>query len=362
MIETLPFECQIEVLQHLPANSIEIVKTILPSWSQSCSDVSLWRRILDESLKTSPILDSNYADKLDKVNRNDQSALENCKTVLEKSQENFKLDLQRWKANEEALSRNMLYRSFAILTKVLTKPVNIVFWGSGLEYGTPDGYSKDLLWSRPDILKVERMEQNGGIVLKYNKGRKQQEFVLKMLYSSTHRERTTEENVVNRRGVYNPITQEFVPSNLTISRISDANHFLMILNSTKLNFELVEAKAELLAFVKHNVTSRLRNIARFRTTDVLGANTSIKLGVVLMATDAKEARIFKPFDVVKSFELVELEKMMIQWGQESQSDRDILTGGYSTVHSSRMNLHWRICEANYNDFDSLDIMFQWLLM
>ena len=73
MIERLPFECQIEVLQHLPANSIEIVKTILPSWSQSCSDVSLWRRILDESLKTSPILDSNYADKLDKVNRNDQS-------------------------------------------------------------------------------------------------------------------------------------------------------------------------------------------------------------------------------------------------------------------------------------------------
>merc|ERR1711976_613433 len=212
MITNLPFECQIEILQHLPGNSIEILKQLLPSWTQACQDVSLWRKILTQSLKTSPILDSNYTDKLTKVNKKDQTALENCQILLENSQLNFKNDLQRWKDNEQALSKNMLYRSFAIFTKIISKPMNIVFWGSGLEYGTPDGYSKDLLWSRPDILKVERMEQNGGIVLKYCKGRKQEEFILKMLYSSTHRERTTEENMVNRRGEFNSATGVFTPS------------------------------------------------------------------------------------------------------------------------------------------------------
>merc|ERR1712110_632052 len=106
-IITLPFECQIEILQHLQGGSIELLASILPTWEQACRDITLWRSILNSSLHNSPILDSNYTDKINKVDTNNQKAIESAQMLLENSQKTFSADLQRWKANEELLSRNM---------------------------------------------------------------------------------------------------------------------------------------------------------------------------------------------------------------------------------------------------------------
>ena len=203
-------------------------------------------------------------------------------------------------------------------------------------------------------MKCLGMTEHGGLKLKFERGRFQREFTVKMLYSGTARSREAAEFMENRRGRFEDGI--FHPSQHVLGKIHSSNHFILCLSSDTSDKELENLKAETEAYVTENVRHRSQNEAEFKRSGIY----FIRLGIVIFQ---RYDKIQKPVQVAMKLKLLELQKKVLEISQFGQSDQ-IITGNlqnYSSLYSSKFHFQWKIIEAGYDDCDDFDLLFQWCL-
>ena len=325
-IRELPFDIQIKILSHLSASDVNNIQKIFPErWKHSCNSIIVWRELVTNNLRSTPILDSNYAFKLIDVlananagkNKASASSITSCSPVtegisslnssidpktktqicsssnpheisdhqkyeisqklqlLETSIQNYKEDLNKWKSNYQdnifSLGLGVIKNTIKT-TFMYDKTPEMLFWGPGLENDRSQQsaeFMTRIMWERENtILKTTGLTPHGGIKLKYLKGTFRAEFIIKALYKCTRRERqAAEQNYLtaeNRRGAFNTDgSGNFEISRTILGKVRQNHHFCLCL-SDKYNYEKDESLFEILAEYRAELHAYILENVRFR--------------------------------------------------------------------------------------------------
>merc|ERR1711976_62026 len=336
-MEKLPFECKIKILEHLSSKEIITLQNIYPSWTQACSNKSLWTKKLKEQKFQTTVVSSEIC--LD-VSDRDQCFL------LQTDSDDHKQSLKLWKhlkpepKDDQVSSLNR----FTSVFRRRNKPAEIILRGPGMEgshrsqHHTSGNFINQLMWSRPDILQTVGADEHAGVVMRYQKGVCIDKFVIKILYSGSRRIRNQQQNIgrVNNIGVFNRDTGVFTFSRQVITKVKRRPKFLYILNQNEGLADIEETIGELKGYVTNG---------REQDDDDITENTdhskkSTKLAILLMS-DTNLDKLYSVVDVV--------EELKLRWLEDQARILD------------NADLEWRVYEGDYDDFDTIDIALQWIL-
>ena len=196
----------------------------------------------------------------------------------------------------------------------------------------------NLMWGRESILKVQGADRHGGIIMKYWKGEYLQKFVVKILYSGNSRIRTQNQNIgrANNIGIFNRDAGTFSFSRQVISKVRKSNKFIYILNQNERLVDIEETIGELRGYV----TNGMAGSDEFEENGVTSEVKKTKL-VILLMNSAEKDKLFNVLHASKELKL--------HWLEDQARIYD------------NAELEWKVCEANYDDFDTLDVALQWVL-
>lgn len=333
LLETLPYDCKLSVLNHLTPREIINLQQAFPAWKSACSFEKLWDIKIREQQFQAPEINSEMCLK---VSNRDQ-----CFLLQAKTDDYFK-DLDNWKTTKpnNPQKRGIINKVYTKFSKKDKLP-EIIFRGPGMETkinGSKNNMVTDLMWGRASILKTEGADQHGGITMKYTKGVFLQQFVLKFLYSGNSALRTQNDNVgrANNMGVFDRETGSFTFSRQVISKVRKSNKFVYILNQNEGLVDIDETIGELRGYV----TNGMAGSNAFEENGVLGGKKNTKLVILLMSLRGRD-KLYNVLDVVKELKL--------NWLEDQARIFD------------NADLEWKVCGGDYDDFDTLDVALQWVL-